>query len=225
MATFLDATVLGYFKPVATFLLVWVIAYGALQTVSPFGDDTQGLNALVAFAVAILTILTAPALSFLQYVLPWMAVVAIAFFFLAFTFMALGADMEWIQENILAGSMGWVIFIGVVLALFGLGHALGGGNQQTSPQQTSPPIQQNLSQEELEQRYEQRQGEPGQAPSDRPPRQQQTQGSEPLPQELDEEGNSFAARIIYVFTHPQVLGLLFLLLLAALTIANLAGQN
>lgn len=230
MATFLDATLLGYFRPIATFLLVWVIAYGALNVVSPFGDETQGINALIAFVLAILTIITAPALAFLQYILPWMAVTAVGFFFLAFVFMAIGADMSWIEDTLLSGSMGWVIFISIIIALFGLGHALGNNGQDTTTAQAVQGLQDNLSdqpsQEQLQQQYEQRQGQPGQAqyeqrqgePGRAPPRQGQSTAAE-----LEDEGNSFGATLIYTFTHPKVLGLLFIMMLGALTIANLAG--
>lgn len=132
MATFLDIGVLNYFNVIFTLLLVFVIVYGFLSFIKPFGGNT-GLYALVAFAFAVLSITSPGALALITFIAPWFFVVIFIGFFILFILMMFGLK----QSELKAGSRSefriWPIIFAILILLFGLGHAFG---QQTLEQGT-----------------------------------------------------------------------------------------
>jgi len=127
MATFLDIGVLNYFNVIFTLLLVFVIIYGFLSFIKPFGGNT-GLYALVAFAFAVLSITSPGALALITFITPWFFVVIFIGFFILFILMMFGLK----QSDLKAGARSefriWPIIFAILILLFGLGHAFG---QQT----------------------------------------------------------------------------------------------
>jgi hypothetical protein len=58
MATFLDVSFLGKFSKFFVFLLVLVMFYGILEKGKFFGENKQGLNALIAFLAGLMVLLS-----------------------------------------------------------------------------------------------------------------------------------------------------------------------
>ena len=132
MATFLDIGVLNYFNVIFALLLVFVIVYGFLSFMKPFGGNT-GLYALVAFSFAVLSITSPGALALITFITPWFFVVIFVGFFILFILMMFGLK----QSDLKAGARSefriWPIIFAILILLFGLGNAFG---QQTLEQGT-----------------------------------------------------------------------------------------
>ena len=71
MATLLDVSVLGYFSPIFTFLLVFVLLYGVLTKINPFGDQ-KGVYAILSLVAAVLVLIYPPAVQFINLFTPWL---------------------------------------------------------------------------------------------------------------------------------------------------------
>ena len=72
MASILDIGLLDFFKPIFIFLLVFAAVYALLSTTKLLGDAKKigGLNAIIAFVLAIIVTLSKPIVNFLIFVLP-----------------------------------------------------------------------------------------------------------------------------------------------------------
>jgi hypothetical protein len=198
MATFLDLTLIEGFSRVFIFFIVWVIAYGALETVEIFGEQSS-LNALLAFATALLSVFSTRAVTFIEFVVPWFSVLAVGMFFFLLALMATGHDMDAIKETANKPLYGTALFLAVLIGIFGLSAAL------NAPDQVSPPpVQDGVNATGYE----------GNALGGA------NQNVPPVPQQEEE---TFADTLVYTFTHPKVLGTMFLLVMGALTIATLAS--
>ncbi|MFC1648587.1 hypothetical protein ACFL1B_03960 [Nanoarchaeota archaeon] len=222
MATFLDATILRGFGVVFTFLLVWVVVFGILE-MSGFGKERKGLAAIIALALAILVLLTPQSRLFIEILVPWITVFAIAVFFLLFVFMAFGVGADTFKVWAESGAVKvWVYAICIVIALIALGGAFGqplldeGEQLRTGEYQEYYVDSSGLSTQ-------------GEIPLD--------ENGEPIENydaypeyeqvEIGVDGrtvprNTFADNLLLTVTHPKVLGLVFILLLGAFTIVFLS---
>lgn len=124
MATFLDIGVLNYFNVIFALLLVFVIVYGFLSFLKPFGDNT-GLYALVAFSFAVLSITSPGALSLITFMAPWFFVVIFVGFFILFILMMFGLKASELKAGSRSEFRIWPIIFAILILLFGLGHAFG----------------------------------------------------------------------------------------------------
>lgn len=122
MATILDLGLLGYFKIVFSFILVWALVFALLQKTKILGDKA-GLNVLVAVAVAFLVSLSDNVVQIIHFMIPWFAIAIIFFVLLILIFMVFGASEKDIFAYVKGDkSIGWVI-IGVVLVIIGASFA------------------------------------------------------------------------------------------------------
>jgi len=208
MATFLDVTLLKSFSGIFTWLLVWVISFGVLEWVHPFGKDKKGLNAIIAFSLAFLVLFTEPARFVIEFAVPWLTVLAIALFFLMFVFMSFGVQMKTITEWAEGPMQGWIVTISIVILLFALGGAFG------------PMVNKDIIWNEgvVEPIIDNETGEIIQPTSYGGP---VTRGLDTRPARK----NTFAENAVLTFTHPKVLGAIFLLILGTVTITFLSKQN
>ncbi len=202
MATLLDVGLLQNFSGIFTFLLVWVVTFGVLEYTNPMGDDKQGLHALISVVLSFFVLFSGQARALFEFIVPWATVLALAAFFLIFTMVAFGNDVSDVHEWADGGLKTWVSILFVVILLFGLGGVFSGSNQDQQNQQYVPP-QDNTTQSGLSGQQEGYQGQ--------------------TTQQESEEG--FSDIIASVFTNPQFLGALFLLLLASFTVGNLSKTN
>jgi len=116
MATILDLGLLGYFKAVFSFILVWALVFALLQKTKALGDKV-GLNVLVAVAVAFLVSLSENVVSVIHFMIPWFTIAIIFFVLLILIFQIFGASEKDIFGYISKDkAVGWVI-IGVVIMI------------------------------------------------------------------------------------------------------------
>jgi len=116
MATLLDTGILGNIEPVMIFLLVFFISYAGLTKSKVF--ENNGINSILAFVMAGITIFFRPALDFIHFTAPWFILMMVLVFFFLVVFLILGVKTESILKN--PGVMWTLISVGVIITLFGL---------------------------------------------------------------------------------------------------------
>ncbi len=127
MATFLDISIIENFSTLFTFILVFVIMYGMLQTVKLLGDDKTGLHALIAVVIAFLVSISPGITTFIQTFTPWFTVLILVIFFILFAVKLFGVS----NDDILAGFkkknaiLTWILILTAVILLFSLGSGFG----------------------------------------------------------------------------------------------------
>ncbi|MFH1636925.1 MAG: hypothetical protein ABIB71_00705 [Candidatus Woesearchaeota archaeon] len=125
MASLIDMGILNYFAPVFVFLLIYGIIFALLTKVKLFGDN-KGTNALIAFAIAFLFILTPELLQMVQIITPWFTILMVFVLLLALLFLFVG-----VKESEVAGAFKdkgvvWVlIIIGLAIMMYAMTQVYG----------------------------------------------------------------------------------------------------
>ncbi len=118
MATIFDAGPLGNILGMSfVFILVFAVSYGVLKKIKAFGEN-DGVHGIVAFVLAMLTVMVPESQIILSNFLPW----SVLFFFLVIIifmfFMFLGVKESDMIENVTKGAPFITIVIGVIVILF-----------------------------------------------------------------------------------------------------------
>ncbi len=186
--------------------------YGFLSWRKPFGGENQGLYALIAFGIAIISIMSRGFVTLIATITPWFFVLIFVGFFILFILMMFGLK----EKDLVAGKTPqlrtWVIILTVVVMLFGLGAAFGqetleAGTGATPTQDTTEPTPPST-------------GEPG---------------SVYYGDDFEEEttttttttttGDDFADNVLATIFHPNVLGMIVILLVGAFAMFLLTQGN
>ncbi len=137
MATFLDLGVLGFFGVIFTFLLVFVITYGFLVFIKPFGDKKNGLYAIIAAAFAILSITNDGIRNLISFMAPWYFVVIFVGFFILFILMMFGLKHDQLKAGVSSEFRAWPIIFAIAILLFGLAGSFGQDTLDAGKSETS----------------------------------------------------------------------------------------
>lgn len=130
MATFLNAAFVGNFSVIFTFLLVYALTFGLMESAKHFGKvpSSRGLNAMIALAIAVIVTATPQAVAFINFLVPWFLIMALVIFFILFGMRMFAGDADFsnaVMNPVKGGARNWIIIIGVVIVIFGLGNAFG----------------------------------------------------------------------------------------------------
>lgn len=118
MVTFLDIGLLQFATPIFVFLLVFLIVYAILDKLKVISED-RGVNAIIAFAVACLTLLSKQVTALLFFVSPWFVVLFIFILFVVVAFRFSGVEEKAITEYLSKMSLvHYLIIVAVVLIIF-----------------------------------------------------------------------------------------------------------
>ena len=82
MATILDTSLLNFFLPAFAFLFIWAICYAFLSTTKIFGPEAKYLNLVASFSVAAIAILSGDLVDFLGAITPWIMLVIVLMVFI-----------------------------------------------------------------------------------------------------------------------------------------------
>ncbi len=196
MATVFDASILQHFTLLFSMILVMAIVYGILQFSNAF-HASKGLHVLIAFMIGLLMILVPDVTAVLGTMIPWFTLLFIFIVLLLLVYRIFGASDELIASALKDRALVWVIIIiAVVIVLVSFSTVYG--------------------QRLLEQRVG---GPPAEGTS--------VIGSLPGPASgtIGETGTpSFEHNLAATFFHPKILGALFLLIIATITMAILAME-
>ncbi|MBW3020221.1 hypothetical protein KY334_02915 [Candidatus Woesearchaeota archaeon] len=122
MATLVDFGLLDNFAPIFSFLFVYVVTYGLLTKAK--WVENKGINALISFCLAALTLFFKPAVVMINFMAPWFVVFMIIGLFIILLLLVLGIKMGDIETVAKSGGVVWTIMIiGIVILLFALGEA------------------------------------------------------------------------------------------------------
>lgn len=127
MATFLDTSLLGGAKVLLTFLLVYVVAYGLLTWIRPFGkDQPTGPYAIVALAAAFFSVVSGTVRYLIEFMTPWFLFLILFVFFLLLIVRMFNVSEGDLRGLIAMGSVHvWIVIFAIIILLFGLGSAFG----------------------------------------------------------------------------------------------------
>jgi hypothetical protein len=116
MATVLDVSVLEFFSPLFIFLFVLFVFYAILDKTKILGEN-KGLSFLTALVVALLFVITTPALQIVETVTPWLVVMLVVFMAIIIILLFIGVKADTISEVVSSRSSVWMIVIVLVLLL------------------------------------------------------------------------------------------------------------
>ncbi|MBD3259210.1 hypothetical protein GF371_01105 [Candidatus Woesearchaeota archaeon] len=129
MATFLDVGLFSHFAIVFPFLLVFLVTYAVLQKFKMLTEE-RGINAIIALAVACLTLFSKAATALIFFMSPWFVLLFIFIIFLLIGFQLMGTKWERIVEVM---STKWftphwiLIFLIAFILLAGIASVFGPG--------------------------------------------------------------------------------------------------
>ena len=198
MATFLDIGLLGAVSTLFMVILIFVIVYGFLSWRKPFGGENQGLYALVAFGIAIISMTSRGFVTLIMTITPWFFTLIFIGFFILFILMMFGLK----EKDLMAGKTKelrtWVIILTVIIMLFGLGAAFGQTTLEagtgTTPNNNGEPST----------------GEPGQIYYG-----DDFQETTTTTTTARTASQDFADNVLATIFHPKVLGMIVILLVGA----------
>lgn len=193
----LDVGILEAFGAVFTMLLIFVIVYGFLTLTNFFGDK-KGLYGIIAFTVAVLSLINPGILFMIGFMAPWFFLMIFIAFFILFALMIFGLKREQMEEWELGANTTLrttVITITVVIFLAGLAvgfgqDALGFTTDTAQNQTTTQPGP----------------GGVGEVPT-------------------DVAGDDFLGNVVATFINPNVLGLIVIMLVGAFAAFFLARPS
>lgn len=183
----IDLSLLGYFAPVLSFILIWTLVYAALQYTKALGDN-KIIHAMIAFVIGSLFLLMPAATGIVLFIAPWFSVLFIITIFMIIAFKIFGATDSQIKNVITNyGALQWLIAIlGIVIIIGGFSQVYG-QKFLGFTQKDVVPVNKNVG--------------VGSTTS------------------VDFEQN-----VASIFFHPKILGTIFILIIAALSIKMLTGS-
>tara|TARA_Y100000310_G_C20698725_1_gene827719 strand:- start:3262 stop:3828 length:567 start_codon:yes stop_codon:yes gene_type:complete len=143
MATLIDVGILEPFGVIFPMIFVWALVFAFLQK-TEFFKKSIAIDAVIAFAISFMVLLSKTVVDILNFIIPWFTVAIIFFVLLLLIFMVFGAK----ESDILAyvkndKGVGWVIIgISLIIIFAGFGNVLG---QDLLVQGGSVPVEGTIS--------------------------------------------------------------------------------
>lgn len=133
MATFLDFSILSGASAVFAFLLIFLLVYAVITYTGMFKMN-QGIAAMIAFAIAVITVFSPSAVQVIQLVIPWYVLMMFIIFIMLLMVLIFGslgnsgAEIRATMGEYYKTVVNFIIVIAVIILLAGLGQVyLGGG--------------------------------------------------------------------------------------------------
>ncbi len=127
MATLFDITLLGGAKVVFTFLLVYVVVWGLLVMIKPFGKSVgNGAYAIIGLVSAFFSIISGTMRYVIEFMTPWFLFLVLFLFFTLFVIRMFGVSDGQLSSIIKTAPVYVPILSAVfIILLFALGSAFG----------------------------------------------------------------------------------------------------
>ncbi len=127
MATFLDITLLDSAKVVFTFLLVYVVVWGLLVYIKPFGKGMPtGPYALLGLIAAFFAVISGTVRYVIEFMTPWFLFLILFLFFVLFVVRMFNVGEEQVYGIISHSAVHvMIIVIIVIIVFFARGNAFG----------------------------------------------------------------------------------------------------
>ena len=106
-----DLNAIGFFAPIAAFLLVFLVVYAVLSRSKLLGEDNKWLNLFISLFIASIFVSAAGVTRLVQTVVPWFAVLFISLFLVLMLTRFVGKDVAFMEKG--AGIVA-VVVLGIV---------------------------------------------------------------------------------------------------------------
>jgi hypothetical protein len=121
MASLLDISLLTHFSDIFVILFIFTAVYAILMFRKPFGD-VKGLNALMAFAVAMLFIFSRDAIDIIKGTVPWFIIMMVVLMLVLLLTSSIGASLD----KALMGNIGtYILVVGIIILVINISLKLG----------------------------------------------------------------------------------------------------
>jgi len=126
MATFLDIGLFEAFSPIFAFLFVWVTVFAILSYTKLFSEN-KGLHAMLAFILAVLTMLSPKLVQLIGLMAPMFVVGMIFLIFLLLLYKIFGVKDDWITSAIEGKSSAfyWILIVAAIIVVGSIAHVYG----------------------------------------------------------------------------------------------------
>jgi len=121
MASLLDISLLDQFSVIFVVLFVFTAVYAVLMFRKPFGE-AKGVNALLAFTIAIMFIFSKDAIEVVKASIPWYIVMMVALMFIFIIPASIGSE---IPKMFMKNIGNYVLIIGIVILVVNVANRLG----------------------------------------------------------------------------------------------------
>ena len=124
MATVLDTTLFESFSVIFTFILVFIVVYGALEISKLLKN--RALHAMAGFAIAVLSVFSPFTVSLIETMVPWFLVIGVFIFFVF-----LIGNFMGIEHKTMVSALGgnnaiwWILVLGFIIVAGALSEAFG----------------------------------------------------------------------------------------------------
>ena len=128
MATFLDIGLFGYFGAIFPVLLVFLLVFAVLTKTKFFGDN-KGVHSLIAFAIAMMVLVSPGVVSVINIMAPWFVFIFIFSMLFLVSLQFLGVKSEAITDYMTGdwSAVHWIILsIAIIIAIGSLATVYGG---------------------------------------------------------------------------------------------------
>ena len=127
MATFLDVSLLGGAKVLFTFLLVYIIVWGLLTWIKPFGKSAPtGPYSIIALVAAFFSVISPTVRYIIEFMTPWFLFLILFVFFTLFIVRMFNVSEGDLRSIIGTGTVQVLIIAAILIILFfALGSAFG----------------------------------------------------------------------------------------------------
>mgnify|MGYP006292350407 CR=1 FL=1 len=233
-STFVDLGLFGGLSAIFTFILIFVIVYGLLtvQRLFKVGDGEKGLYALIALSTALLATFSGVAVEFIAFLTPWFTVFIIFIFFVFFIFRMWAGDDENYFQDALKNNNGlrWTLIVVAILILIAaLSNTFGQGLLEGNPEIEGQPQQQVVDTDGTSfVQVDATNSATGQVDDGRVYSADggvsSNSGAAQNPTSATATA-SFSDNVLATLTHPKILGLILIMLIAFFTILFLARNN
>jgi hypothetical protein len=203
-----DVSILGSFKPVFTFLLVFTIVYGLLEFSKVFGDK-KNLNGMIAFVAGMIVMFSKPVMVMLDTMTPWFLVFVIFLFFTIFIVRMFGINDADLTKGFKTNSTLHValIVIAIIIGVAGLSSAFGQRLLEKNTQAATLPVPTTTDSSGL------------------PPVSDVASGNVQIAAGSSTATSNFNSNFLATIVHPKVLGMFFLLLIGVFALIFLTKST
>lgn len=126
MATLFSSGILASFSGVFTFLFVYVLVFGMLMKTKVFGENSDGLNAILALCASIFALFSPLVVQLVAYMIPWLVLLLVVSLMILIFMNYLDIELNPAKDGG-AQPVAWVFFI-IILIIFLMGLAKYTGN-------------------------------------------------------------------------------------------------
>ena len=121
MASLLDISLIDQFSIIFVILFIFTAVYAVLTFRKPFGE-AKGINALLAFTIAILFIFSQDAIAIVKASIPWYIVMMVALMFIFIIPASIGST---IPDAFMRNIGNYVLVIGIIILAINISLHLG----------------------------------------------------------------------------------------------------